>query len=350
MPRRALSLIPAFLVLLLVLVVLVAPARAATGGQAAPAEATAARVVTGGASADAARGGALDAGRSGALAYGVPTRQRPVARVFRVTPRAVTEGVRPRVRLRIDERGVDHVAARVVVLDAKTHRTAARFGLGRVRTGHVTTVRWPRGAMLRAGSYLVRLHVRDPQGATLARAARATGRASLLVRPRPRPEKSQPEPQPQPTTPAPPTTPAAPTTGVFPVQGPFAWGGADARFGAGRPGHSHEGQDLLAAEGTPVVTPLAGVVRFVDFQAKGAGWYVVLDADDGRTLFFAHCQTASVSVAVGQRVAAGQGVCRVGSTGSATGPHLHFEIWEGGWRDRGGRPVDPLAQLQSWAR
>ena len=354
MPRRALSLIPAFLVLLFVFVLLVAPPRAgaASGGEAGPAEVveTASSSRTGGSSADAARGGSLDAGRSGALAFGVPTRQRPVARLFQVAPGTVREGVRPRLRLRIDERGVDHVAARVVVMDARTHRTAARFGLGRVRTGRVTSVRWPEAAALRAGSYLVRLHVKDPQGATLARAARATGKSRLVVRPRPRPEKSQPEPQAQrnPSTPVP--APAAPTSGVFPVQGPFTWGGSEARFGAGRTGHSHEGQDLMAAEGTPVVTPLAGVVRFVDFQARGAGWYVVLDADDGRTLFFAHCQDASVAVAVGQRLAAGAGVCRVGSTGSATGPHLHFEIWAGGWRDRGGTPIDPLAQLQAWAR
>ena len=52
---------------------------------------------------------------------------------------------------------------------------------------------------------------------------------------------------------------------------------------------------------------------------------------------------------VGQAVAAGQQLCRVGQTGDATGPHLHFEIWIGGWRrDKASVPVDPLAQLQAW--
>ena len=356
MPRRALSLVPAVLVLCFVFLLLAASARAGTGGTGAvpPSEVAPTSASSdsraGGASADAARGGSLDSRRSGALAYGVPTRQRPSARLFRIAPRSVREGARPRLRLRIDERGVDHVAARVVVVDVKTHRTAARFGLGRVRTGRVTSVRWPQGVQLRAGSYLGRLHVKDPQGATLARAARATGKTRLVVRPRPRPESPQPGPQSQPTTPAPATGPVAPGSGVFPVRGPFAWGAEDGRFRAPRGSRTHDGQDLLTAEGTPVVSPLPGVVRFAEYQPEGAGYYVVLDADDGRTLFFAHCQSGSVGVAVGQRVTAGQGVCRAGSTGRVTGPHLHFEIWEGGWRDRGGHPIDPLEQLRSWAR
>ena len=110
-----------------------------------------------------------------------------------------------------------------------------------------------------------------------------------------------------------------------------------------------QGQDIVAAEGLAVVTPLPGVVKFVTYQEGGAGWYIVLDADDGRSLFMAHLQAGSIGVAPGQRVAPGQPLARVGSTGSSTGPHLHFELWMGGWRDRGGTPIDPLPQLQAWA-
>jgi murein DD-endopeptidase MepM/ murein hydrolase activator NlpD len=296
---------------------------------------------TGGASADSAEGGPLHAG---ALPYGAPTRQRPVARTFQVVPGRVREGGKVRLKLRVDERGVKRVSARVVVLESGSRRTAARFSLGRIRTGRTLRLVWPRRHVPAAGTYLVRLHVKDPHGSTLARAAASTGKARLVVRPRPRPERSQPEPPAE-------TTPVIPVgEGAFPVAGAHSFGAEDARFGAGRRGHSHEGQDILAAEGTPVVAPQNGTVRFVDNQPSGAGWYVVLAADDGRTFFFAHLQEGSIPVPQGARVAAGQPIGRVGTTGSTTGAHLHFEIWEGGWRDLGGRPIDPLPQLLAWER
>ena len=310
------------------LVVLCAPAAAFAGG-------------TGGASADSLE--------TGALAVGTPPAPRPVARVFRVAPATLTEGHTPRISVRIDHPGAERVAARVVVL-AATGRAAARIDLGRVRTGRTIAVGWPARTKLRAGRYVVRLHAKDPDGEVLARAARTTGKATLTVRRRPRPEKSQPAPQREPTPPAPAEPPAsAPGSGVFPVAGSFALGGPDGSFGAGRPGRTHEGQDISAAAGVPVVAPVAGTIAFVDFQPGGAGQYVVLTAEDGRTMFFAHMQTGA-SVTPGQRVGAGTTLGRVGSTGASSGPHLHFEIWLGGWRHQGGKPIDPLPQLQAWAR
>ena len=47
------------------------------------------------------------------------------------------------------------------------------------------------------------------------------------------------------------------TSGIFPVQGAYSFGGPDSRFGAAREGHAHQGQDIAAAEGTPVVSPVA---------------------------------------------------------------------------------------------
>jgi murein DD-endopeptidase MepM/ murein hydrolase activator NlpD len=136
---------------------------------------------------------------------------------------------------------------------------------------------------------------------------------------------------------------------VFPVAGAFDFGGVSGRFGAGRPGHLHQGQDIIAAAGVPVVAPYAGVVSSTSYQAHGAGEYVVLDAIDGRDYFFAHCIRGSTGVVQGAPVAAGQQLCLVGQTGDADGPHLHFEIWNVGWRVPGGYPIDPLPELRAWA-
>jgi murein DD-endopeptidase MepM/ murein hydrolase activator NlpD len=133
---------------------------------------------------------------------------------------------------------------------------------------------------------------------------------------------------------------------VFPLAGPFTWPGPGGRFGAQRSGHTHQGFDLLAAEGVPVVAPYAGTVSSVAYQARGAGCYVVLHADFDYA--FMHLAAGSTVVRVGQRVAAGDRIGDVGSTGAAEGSHLHFEIWQGLWQ-QGGGPIDPEPFLRAWA-
>jgi murein DD-endopeptidase MepM/ murein hydrolase activator NlpD len=133
----------------------------------------------------------------------------------------------------------------------------------------------------------------------------------------------------------------------FPVAGPFDWGGPEALFGAKRRGHRHQGQDLPAVAGTPVVAPYRGVVMAVQYQARGAGHYVVVHSEDYDYVFM-HLRTGSTLVDEGQRVRTGQQVGEVGSTGESSGPHLHFEIWLGAWYS-GGHPIDPLSLLQQWS-
>jgi murein DD-endopeptidase MepM/ murein hydrolase activator NlpD len=165
----------------------------------------------------------------------------------------------------------------------------------------------------------------------------------------------------QPGTPAPTPAPApaseagvpspmqtAAEAAVFPVIGPHTFGNAENRFGAGRTGHIHEGQDVLASEGLSVVAPLAGTIVTTAYQAGGAGWYAAEHTVDGLDFFYAHCQAGSLAVSTGQAVGAGQPICRVGQTGDATGPHLHFEIWVGGWQASGAHPIDPLPYLEAW--
>lgn len=136
---------------------------------------------------------------------------------------------------------------------------------------------------------------------------------------------------------------------TFPVAGAFEWGGEGSGFGAPRTGHSHQGQDLPAAEGTPLVAPRGGVIEVVQYQAAGAGHYVVLDGEgEDYDYVFMHMRAGSIPVVAGQRVRTGQLIGEVGNTGRSFGAHLHFEMWVGGWY-AGGDPIDPLPLLQSWA-
>jgi murein DD-endopeptidase MepM/ murein hydrolase activator NlpD len=170
-----------------------------------------------------------------------------------------------------------------------------------------------------------------------------------------RPPAAKPKPKPKPVTPPPSAPTGTPTPAqtvsegaVFPVIGPHNFGNAENRFGAGRVGHIHEGQDVLASEGQEVVAPLAGTIITTAYQAGGAGWYAAEHTGDGLDFFYAHCQAGSLAVKTGEAVKAGQAICKVGETGDATGPHLHFELWVGGWQAKGGHPIDPLPYLEAW--
>jgi murein DD-endopeptidase MepM/ murein hydrolase activator NlpD len=137
--------------------------------------------------------------------------------------------------------------------------------------------------------------------------------------------------------------------GVFPVRGAWSYGD---RFGVGRDGgtRQHMGQDIPAAEGTPLVAVRSGTITTTGYQAGGAGYYLVLkDARIDFSYVYMHLRAGSRTVSEGERVSSGERVGAVGSTGDATGPHLHFEVWRGRWLD-GGQAVDPLPYLKRWER
>ena len=134
------------------------------------------------------------------------------------------------------------------------------------------------------------------------------------------------------------------------MRGPWSFGDVGARFGASRGTRLHRGQDVVAADGTPLVSPRTGVVVHKAYQEGGAGNYVVIRDSLGRDYVFMHMHEPS-PLALGSAVAAGAAIGRVGNTGGSTGPHLHFEIWPQGWfSSSSSQPIDPLAQLQAWAR
>jgi murein DD-endopeptidase MepM/ murein hydrolase activator NlpD len=134
---------------------------------------------------------------------------------------------------------------------------------------------------------------------------------------------------------------------IFPVRGRHDFGGAGARFGTGRAGHSHQGHDVFARCGTRMVAARGGKVQFKQYHAA-AGHYIVIDGQ-GTDVDYVYMHLDQPSpFSPGDRVYTGQTIGAVGDSGNARGCHLHFELWSGpGWYD-GGKPFDPLPSLQAW--
>jgi murein DD-endopeptidase MepM/ murein hydrolase activator NlpD len=134
---------------------------------------------------------------------------------------------------------------------------------------------------------------------------------------------------------------------AFPVLGKHDYGSSGARFGAGRSGHTHQGQDVMAACGLPIVAARGGRVQYATWDDL-AGNYIVIDGK-GTPYDTAYMHLAEPSpLKVGDVVRTGQPIGIVGDTGDATACHLHFELWAApGWYE-GGSPVDPLPYLKKW--
>ena len=134
---------------------------------------------------------------------------------------------------------------------------------------------------------------------------------------------------------------------AFPILGPHDYGGAAGRFGAARSGHTHEGQDVMAKCGTPLIAARGGRVQYSGYQGA-AGNYLVIDGKGtGYDFGYMHLLEPS-PLKAGMTVRTGEPIGLVGQTGDATACHLHFEIWTPpGWYE-GGSPIDPLPFLKQW--
>ena len=244
------------------------------------------------------------------------------AAVFQLSPSAIAPGAPLTVRYQILAR-VKRVRVRLDLLPEGQTAPAATRRLGRKRTGRQYSARWR--PQLAPGRYTARL-----RASTLKRDGRAHTSSTSLI------EIEAPA--------------VTATPGVFPVQGTYSFGGDDARFGAKRSGHIHQGQDITAAAGTPVVAPRTGFISWRAYQAEGAGFYLVLHADDERDYVFMHLKNGTLLVDKGDGVTAGQPIAAVGTSGASSGPHLHFEIWPDGWYStKQSKPIDPLPDLLAWA-
>jgi len=100
----------------------------------------------------------------------------------------------------------------------------------------------------------------------------------------------------------------------------------------------HEGIDVSAPMGAPIVAPASGTVTKVG-RENGYGNVLEIDHGNGIVTRYAHC--SRIDVRQGQRVTRGQNIAAVGSTGLSTGPHLHYEL------HIKGKVVDPLTYVLS---
>ena len=126
-------------------------------------------------------------------------------------------------------------------------------------------------------------------------------------------------------------SPGGPVRFFRPLRAPVTSG-----FGR-RWGRRHTGLDFGAGYGRRIGAAGRGRVSFAGWNNGGYGYLVVVDHRLGFESWYAHL--SRISVSRGQRVVGGSTIGRVGSTGRATGPHLHFEV------RRFGTPINPSSRL-----
>jgi lipoprotein NlpD len=136
--------------------------------------------------------------------------------------------------------------------------------------------------------------------------------------------------------PALPADPTAPSEASSPLRWPLAKPMLTSLFGK-RWGRDHEGIDMKAPTGTPVLAAADGEVVYAGDRVRGYGNMVVLQHAGDMLTVYAH--NSLLLVHAGDRVTAGQEISRVGDTGHSTAPHLHFEV------RRKQEPQDPLQFL-----
>ena len=125
---------------------------------------------------------------------------------------------------------------------------------------------------------------------------------------------------------------------IWPVRGRISGRFGNQRVYNGKPGSGHSGMDIAAPTGTPVKAPASGIISFADPDLYLTGGTVLLDHGHGVSSNFLHL--SRIDANVGDRIEQGQVFAAVGSSGRATGPHLH---WGMSWFDV---RIDPLLLVE----
>ena len=123
---------------------------------------------------------------------------------------------------------------------------------------------------------------------------------------------------------------------VWPIEGrvdePFGW-----RLRSGSYMEMHNGIDMRAPRGTPILAAASGVVTKAGNFHNGYGNMVIIQHADGKETFYAHMN--DIYISEGDLVTQATIIGEVGSTGDSTGNHIHFEVRVDG------RPLNPLDYL-----
>jgi murein DD-endopeptidase MepM/ murein hydrolase activator NlpD len=140
--------------------------------------------------------------------------------------------------------------------------------------------------------------------------------------------------------PAAPPAGSAAATGAARGGGSFVWpvrGHIVEGYGPGPGGTRNDGINIAAPRGAPVQAVDAGVVAYAGNELRGYGNLLLIKHPGGWISAYAHCE--AILVKPGQKIARGEVIARVGSSGNVGTPQLHFEL------RRGNKPVDPRAYL-----